>query len=178
MSDVFAVQITAVANVVLAAFAIVTAILAGLAFRKQAKEVSDQAEMLALQRRQLAEQEKSSAKQAEVLELQGAELRESLSDRIRNADEARRAQAAQIFIMIERAETRDGAVTLMSTASNTSRMPVYDLWVQWRSDGGDFGTPSVAPQFLPGTTKPFAAAWTDRTRLTPGNKDQAQPARH
>jgi hypothetical protein len=31
-----------VANVVLAVFAIITAVLAGLAFRKQAREVSDQ----------------------------------------------------------------------------------------------------------------------------------------
>ena len=34
------------ANVVFAAFAIVTAVLTGFAFRKQAREVSDQAEML------------------------------------------------------------------------------------------------------------------------------------
>jgi hypothetical protein len=55
MSEIFTEQFTAVANAVLAAFAIVTAILAGLAFRKQSREVSDQAEMLNLQRRQLAE---------------------------------------------------------------------------------------------------------------------------
>ncbi len=39
MSEIFAAQITAVANVVLAAFAIGTAILAGLAFFKQSQEV-------------------------------------------------------------------------------------------------------------------------------------------
>lgn len=46
MSDIFAEQFTAVANAVLAVFAIVTAVLAGLTFRKQAREVSDQAGML------------------------------------------------------------------------------------------------------------------------------------
>lgn len=96
MSEIFAEQLTAVANIVLAAFAIVTAALAGLAFRKQSREVSDQAAMLELQRRQLAEQEKTSAKQAEVLELQGRELRESIDERKREAEDKSRAQAAQV----------------------------------------------------------------------------------
>lgn len=39
MSDIFTAQITAVANVVLAAFAIITAVFAVLAFRKQSQEV-------------------------------------------------------------------------------------------------------------------------------------------
>jgi cbb3-type cytochrome oxidase subunit 3 len=57
VSEIFAEQLTAVATAVLAVFAIVTAVLAGLAFRKQAREVSDQAAMLELQRQQLAEQQ-------------------------------------------------------------------------------------------------------------------------
>jgi hypothetical protein len=48
--------LTAIATTVLAVGAIVTAVLAYRAFRKQSREVSDQAEMLDLQRRQLAEQ--------------------------------------------------------------------------------------------------------------------------
>src|SRR5690242_16888949 len=96
MSEIFAEQLTAAANVVLAVFAIVTAVLAGLAFRKQAREVSDQAAMLELQRQQLSDQQAASAKQAEVLELQAKELRESLEERRQAADEKRRAQAAQV----------------------------------------------------------------------------------
>lgn len=46
MSEIFTGQLAAVANVFLAVFAIVTAVLAGLAFRKQSREVGDQAEML------------------------------------------------------------------------------------------------------------------------------------
>ncbi|MFY9773197.1 MAG: hypothetical protein WAK28_01345 [Trebonia sp.] len=72
MSEIFAGQLTAVANVVLAAFAIVTAILAGLAFLKQSREVHDQAEMLRIQAEQLGEQRK-------INELQAEDLRESLS---------------------------------------------------------------------------------------------------
>jgi hypothetical protein len=110
MSDIFAEQLTAVANVVLAVFAIVTAVLAGLAFRKQAREVSDQSEMLDLQRKQLAEQEKTSAKQAEVLELQGRELRESIDERKREAEDKGRAQAAQVTAWFAWAQATGAAV--------------------------------------------------------------------
>lgn len=49
---------------VLAVFVIVTAVVAGLAFRKQSREVSDQGEMLKLQRQELDAQREDSAKQA------------------------------------------------------------------------------------------------------------------
>jgi DNA-binding protein H-NS len=104
-----------VANVVLAGFAIVTAVLAGLAFRKQSREVSDQAEMLDLQRRQLAEQEKTSAKQAEILELQATELRESLEERKLSAARRRREQAAHVFLT----EKPHPGTTWRSTAATT-----------------------------------------------------------
>jgi hypothetical protein len=63
--------------------------------------------------------------------------------------------------MIEGAENREGQVTLMATARNTSQLPVYDLWVQWRTSLGEFGTPDVAPQFLPGETKSSSGVWTE-----------------
>ena len=90
MSEIFAGQLTAVANVVLAAFAIVTAILAGLAFLKQSREVRDQAEMLRIQAEQLGEQRK-------INELQAEDLRESLRERIRLRQVAERQQADQIL---------------------------------------------------------------------------------
>jgi hypothetical protein len=81
MSLVFATQLTAVATAVLAAFAIVTAVFAILAFRKQSREVSDQAEMLQvqssrleLQERQFEEQRKINQKRDELFDKQ---LRES-----------------------------------------------------------------------------------------------------
>jgi hypothetical protein len=73
MSEIFAGQFTAVANAVLAVFAIVTAVLAGLAFRKQSREVSDQSEM----------------------------LRQATADREREASENRRAQALEVYVYRE-----------------------------------------------------------------------------
>ena len=78
MSAISTEQLTAVPNVVLAVFAIVTAVLAGLAFRKQSREVSDQGEMLKLQRQELDAQREDSAKQAGTLELQAPEARSEL----------------------------------------------------------------------------------------------------
>ena len=85
MSLIFATQLTAVATAILAGFAIVTAVFAFLAFRKQAQEVNDQAEMLKVQSTQLAEQQKLGERQAEVLALQASDLRESLNERKREA---------------------------------------------------------------------------------------------
>jgi hypothetical protein len=129
---------TAIATVVLGVFAIVTAWYARRAFLKQSKDVSDQAAMLDLQRRQLEQ------------------------DQL----ERRRAQAARVFIMIEGSEDRQGQVTLMATACNTSSQPVFDLWVRWRTAHGEFGTPSVAPQFLPGATRPFEVIWTEAAGMS------------
>lgn len=139
MSEIFAGQLTAVANVVLAVFAIATAVLAGLAFRKQAREVSDQAAMLDLQRRQLAEQEKTSAKQGEVLELQAKELSASLEERIREAEGKRRAQAAQVTAWFAWAEVTGASSEGFTAASfandwgptvrNASDLPVFDVRV-------------------------------------------------
>lgn len=145
MSEIFTEQLMAVANVTLTAFAIVTAVLAGLAFRKQSREVKDQADLLKVQ--------------SDQLELQRRQFDQDQAER-------RRAQAAQVFIMIERVESRDGVLTMTATASNTSPLPVYDLWVQWRSRSGDFGIPNVDPQFPPGSTKAFNGAWTDHARLS------------
>ena len=119
-------EITAIATVVLAVFAIVTAWYARGAFLKQSQEVraieqqvKDQEEVtrqqaklleiqggqLELQRQQFDEQRaaiedqiRANARQAEVLELQSAELRESLDERKQEAERRRSAQAARIFI--------------------------------------------------------------------------------
>ena len=132
MSEIFTEQLGVVANVVLAVFAIVTAVLAGLAFRKQAREVRDQAEMLELQRRQLAEQEKTSAKQAEELELQRRQFE-------RDQFERRRAQASLVFVWTERGyderypgeESSGNHDTLTVYVTNTSQQPVYDVTISW-----------------------------------------------
>lgn len=150
MSDIFAEQFTAVANAVLAAFAIVTAILAGLAFRKQSREVQaverqvadgqetarQQAELLKVQtgqlevlREQLEDQRKASAAQTEVLLLQVAELR------------ARRRALASLVLMrvefVQPAPTNSPSDTVWEsvevnvTVRNNSSQPVYAAQLRW-----------------------------------------------
>jgi hypothetical protein len=122
MSLLGATILTAIATAVLAVGAIVTAILAYAAFRKQSREVRaierqvtdgqeltrQQAKLLEVQtgqlevlREQLEDQRRASAKQAEVLELQAAELRESLAQRKREAEQRHRDKASRVFISQE-----------------------------------------------------------------------------
>ena len=121
--------LTAIATVILAVFAVVTAWYARKAFREQSREVAaieqqvkdeqevtrQQAELLKVQtgqlevlRAQFDDQRKASAKQAEVLELQAAELHESLDERKREAEQQRRAQASLVFIAEEPFPGRKG----------------------------------------------------------------------
>lgn len=142
MSKLFAEQLAAVANVVLASLAIVTAVLAGLAFWKQAREVRDQAEMLDLQRRQLDAQREDSARQAEVLALQSKDLRESIKERARLRNAAERAQADEIgfrmtatsfpYVAEEDQDSDgfavdEGTPVHMAVVSNGSRRPITDV---------------------------------------------------
>jgi hypothetical protein len=129
MSVVFATQLTAVATLALAALALATAVLALLSWRKPSKGVADQAAMLELQRRQLAEQEKTSAKQAGVLELQTVELRESLEERKREAEDRRRSQAAMITAWFASVPVPHGPAVsqwgaMLRNAAACSRLPV------------------------------------------------------
>lgn len=159
MSLIFATQLTAIATAILAAFAIITAWYARRAFLKQSQEVSDQGEMLKVQSEKLDEQRNINAEQTRVLSLQARELQASL-------DQRRRAQAAQVFIVIEGSENREGRITLTATARNTSQLPVYDLWVRWRTGRGEFGAPSVAPLFLPAETKASEVIWTEAAGMS------------
>ena len=157
MSLIFATQLTAVATAALGAFAIITAVLAGLAFRKQSQEVraierqvKDQEELtqqqahllkvqsdqLELQRQQLDDQREANARQAEVFELQASELRESLDERKREADVRHREQARHISAVLgplERpANPEPGARSVLHGRTavdliNSSPEPVYNL---------------------------------------------------
>jgi len=125
MSEIFAEQLTAVATAVLGLFAIVTAWYARRAFLKQSTEVSDQAEMLDLQRGQLAEQEKTSAKQAEVLGLQAKELQGSLEEREREAEERRRGQASMVATWFAWAPIADAFVSGSDWGRRYATPPTY-----------------------------------------------------
>jgi hypothetical protein len=146
MSLIFATQLTAAATAALAVFAILTTVFAILAFRKQSKEVSDQASMLQVQSEQLAEQRKVNAEQIRVLGLQAAELRESLAERRREAAERRRAQAILIFISAEPSpEGSDPIDSFLVRIENTSQQPIYDLIFFWRDGTGEWNEPPGPP---------------------------------
>jgi hypothetical protein len=137
MSLIFATQLTAVATTALAVFAIVTAVYAILAFRKESQEVHDQASMLKVQSEQLGEQRKINEKQTEVLELQATELRESIDERKREDSERHRAQASRVFIHQERLPDdphvvgeRSGPV-VVAHLMNASQQPVYNVIISW-----------------------------------------------
>jgi hypothetical protein len=124
MSEVFAGQLTAVANVVLAVFAIITAVLAGLAFRKQSREVSDQAEM----------------------------LRQATADREREAAERRRAQALEVYVYREghSPEYDLDPYVISARVFNTSRQPVYNVEFSWHVDGQPVGIEQWRGHLPPG----------------------------
>jgi aconitase A len=172
MSLIFATQLSAVATVTLAVFAVVTGVFAFLAFRKQSEEVRaieqqvkdaqeltrQQAELLKvqsgqleLQRHQVNDQLQANARQADVLELQATELRESLEQRKRDAEEQRRAQASRVFIS-QRESTlflptgQMGVPALTATVVNSSDQPIYDAELYWRRGSAGYGDPN--PEIL------------------------------
>jgi len=128
--------LTAIATVVLAVFAIVTAWYARKAFREQSQEVSDQAEMLKLQSDQLEEQRKINAEQTKVLELQARELRESLNARELQSLELRQQYASTVVAWQDDPE-RAGAASWLVVAHvlNTGGRPVRDVSARWYADG-------------------------------------------
>lgn len=149
--------LTAIGTLVLAMFAVVTALYARKAFREQSREVAaieqqvkdeqevtrQQAELLEVQteqlgvfRAQLEDQRSVSARQTEVLELQAAELRESLEERRREAESRRSAQASGVFLILN-LTPRDirvpGQPNVEITAEvvNTSDQPAYSAQIMW-----------------------------------------------
>jgi hypothetical protein len=165
MSLLGATILTAVATVVLAFFAFATAILAGLAFLKQSREVraverqvtdgqevaAQQAELLKVQagqlevlRGQLEIQRDASAAQAGVLELQSAELRESLEERKRGVEDRHRGQAARVTAWFGQHAHINGTLTDWGAiVRNASDLPVFDVrisfdWIYDQPGGRDW----------------------------------------
>jgi hypothetical protein len=106
MSEIFSVQLTALFTAILGVGAIVTAVLAFMAWRKQSREVRDQAEML---------------------RLQAEEFRQLSADREREADERRRAQAVMVFVWERLTRDRHNKEVVVAHVRNTSAQPVYGV---------------------------------------------------
>ena len=128
-------EITAIATAVLAAFAIVTAIYAIRAFRKQTEEVRTIQE-------QARDQQELTRHQAELLKIQSGQLelqRRQLDDQLA---EKHRAQASRVFIWTETgpdprltdAQIDNGVPwreTVTASIRNTSEQPVYSAELVW-----------------------------------------------
>jgi hypothetical protein len=153
MSSDLSAEITAIATVVLAIFAIVTAWYARRAFLKQSQEV------LAIER-QVKDQEVLTRQQAELLEIQSGQLevqRQQLNDQ---RAEQRRAQASRILISAEprpdprTSNSTDPISATFVTVRNTSLQPIYDLRFLFREADGEWtqlsDPPDQAEVLLPG----------------------------
>lgn len=166
-------EITAIATAVLAAFAFITAVLAGAAFIKQSREVraierqvKDQEELtkqqaellqvqsgqLQLQRQQLDEQHKVNEQQTKVLELQAQELRQSLKEREREAIRRHREQASRVSIALApdshpSADEATKGAALKATVMNAShgQQPIYNAKLHWYKGSERYGTPNPEP---------------------------------
>lgn len=149
-------EITAIATAVLAAFAIVTAVFAILAFRKQSDAVEDgrkligqqndmlqvQSDRLEVYRGQVDEQRQINAAHGQVLELQAEEIAASLKQRERDAEEQRRKQAASVTAWFIGQQAPVGPVW-GACIRNASDLPVLDIrvffhYVQEKWEGGDW----------------------------------------
>ena len=142
--------ITAVATGILALFAIVTAVFAILAFRKQSKEV-------ALLQQQLTDQQMFNRKQSGVLELQAKDLQASLEARKQAAMQWRWEYASTIVAWLgERMTTGDGRILMIGNVKNTGSRPVRDLSVQWYQDGKAISEPEpLSACFMPDASMRF-----------------------
>lgn len=173
MSEIFVAQLSAFATLALAVLAMVTAVLAYLAWRKQSQEVSDQAELLRVQSERLEEQRKTNAKQAKVLELQAAELSKSLEERVREARRRVRAQAQLVFLTERRSEGRTAGPldseppSMTATVVNSSNQPIYRAEVYWFLGETLYGEQNPDPLgvILPGESASSARRFPPGTDL-------------
>jgi type II secretory pathway pseudopilin PulG len=116
--------LTALATAGLLIGAIVTAIFAIKAFRKQAKEVE-------LLQEQLTDQQTFNRKQSGVLDLQAKELRASLNARNEAATQWRWEYASTVVAWKDEPESSGAGWLVVAHFQNTGERPVRDLSVRW-----------------------------------------------
>jgi hypothetical protein len=162
MSLIFATQLTAVFTAILGVGAIVTAVLAYMAFRKQSREVT------AIEQ-QVSDQKEVTARQTALLQVQSDQLQLQRRQFEREQAERRRVQATGVYFVIslreapttsaERADTiTPGLLTVR--IENTTRQPIYGLVIHWRKGAAPWDQPDAV-----GTLRP--QAFVSRTRSFP-----------
>jgi hypothetical protein len=112
MSQIFSLQLTAVATAVLAGFAIVTALFAGLAFRSQGKQFRL---LMRQYKGQLNDQAVTQARQTEAL--------------ARQDEQQRKAQASLVFMWQDASRRRVPHRMITAHVRNASDQPIYQATV-------------------------------------------------
>jgi hypothetical protein len=170
MSSDLSGEITAIATAVLAVFAIITGIYAVRAFRKQAREVSDQAEMLRIQSEQLDEQRVVNAEQVRVLALQAEELRASLEARQQASLELRYQYASTVAAWQDEPYRSGMGWTVVAHVLNTGDRPVRDLSARWYADNEQIRpeAQTLTVCLLPGKQHDFDSDRVDGASITKG----------
>lgn len=155
MSLELATWVTAVATVLLAVGAGITARFAYQALQKQSDEVK------AIEQ-QVTDQRELTAKQADLLKIQSDQLELQRRQFERDQDERRRAQAAQVYMwqtvgQVKVNEEATPGTTVAAYVRNTSPQPVHELIFHWEAYTGD-ASPGIGETFsdnvplMPGST--------------------------
>jgi hypothetical protein len=194
MSLIAASQLTAAATAILALFAVITAVFAFLAFRKQSAEVSTlerqatdqqeltrqqgellqvQARQLELQQQQLDEQRKVNDREADVAEVQLQELRESLAERKTEAERQRQEQASMVAAWFAVEEVH---VVRTGTGSGPPTRPAWGAIIRNNSDLPILGV-RVFFHFI-SADNPASEHWEPIMRGGPPERIRVIPPRH
>ena len=162
MSLLAATILTAWATGVLAVGAIVTAVLAYRAFKKQSAEVT------AIEK-QVKDQEQLTRQQAAQLTVQTGQLQLQQRQFEQQEKDRRQDQASRVFMMrelttdtrvdqVQRALDRHGHQAVNVYVTNTSQQPVYELRVNWRRGSALWDQPELLPVLAPGDPHQFVRA--------------------
>jgi hypothetical protein len=150
---------------ILAAGALITAVFAIMAFRKQSAE-------LKILQTQVDDQRTTNKKLAAAAELQAEELSQSLAERTRERERQHRAQAEKIYVRLAKSPgtsaapdnsvvqgrmTRPPVIT--ATVHNYSQQIIRDVQLRWHTGVASFGEPNPEPL---GELIPQAEASRDR----------------
>jgi hypothetical protein len=158
--------IAAIATVALATGAIVTAVFAILAFRKQSAE-------LTILNSQASDQRETNRKLAASADLQAEELRQSLEERKRETERQHRAQAEQVYVTLAKSPGTSAAPdnsvvqgrmarppVVAATVHNYSQQIIRDVQLRWHTGSASHGEPN--PELL-GELIPATEAVRKRT---------------
>lgn len=190
MSLLLATQLTATATAILAVGAIVTAVFAVLAFRKQTREVraierqvtdqqeltQQQAKLLEVQSGQLDLQAQQLHDQREINALQAKDLLESLRERARQRQVAEREQADKVVLRMSAIpfprdpeedvsdfDVAPGEVVHMAVVQNESRRPIQNVACRYAGRSAVVVGRLVDPQHSAPGEPPRLIDWLPRS---------------